>query len=170
MTSRSCGACSLCCKMLPVLELQKAPGKWCRFCQPGAAAGGCSIYERRPGVCREFACAWLAGFLPDHWEPRRSHMIGTRSGPAFSITFDQGTRPFNKPPYSDDVRQLAEQCLLHGKPFAFVMIVSSPSGKRFLVLPNDPLELFPFRTAKGGGDRFVMPKVRRQSTRWVASY
>ena len=97
-------------------------------------------------------------------------MIGTRSGPAFSITFEQGTRPFQKPPYSDDVRQLAEQCLLHGNPFAFVMMISSPSGRRFLLLPNEPLELFPFRRAKAGQDQFVMPKVSRQSAKWIASY
>src|SRR5437764_7420674 len=168
MNDRTCGACTLCCNIMPIAELDKPPGKWCRFCQPGAAAGGCSIYEQRPGASRDFTCAWLAGFLPDHWEPRRSRMIGTNSGPAFSITIEQGTKRFREPPYSDDIRRLAERCL-HGRPFRFVMIVASPSGKRFLVLPNDPIELWPFQAAQGG-EQFVIPDVKRHSGKWVASY
>ena len=87
---------------------------------------------------------------------------------------DPAAEPFRylrlrEPPYSDDIRRLAEQCLLHGRPFRFVMIVASPSGKRFLVLPNDPIELWPFQAARGG-EQFVMPDVKRRSGKWVASY
>lgn len=56
---RRCGSCSLCCKVLHVVELHKPPGKWCLHCAPGK--GGCLVYADRPPSCRAFDCAWLRG-------------------------------------------------------------------------------------------------------------
>src|SRR5262249_6364064 len=57
ITGRECGECSACCKVLDVLELDKPAHQWCKHCRPGR--GGCLIYDRRPTICRVFACAWL---------------------------------------------------------------------------------------------------------------
>src|SRR5712671_5304836 len=54
---RGCGECSLCCKLIRVDALAKAPGTWCAHCAPGS--GGCKIYESRPAECRDFYCAWM---------------------------------------------------------------------------------------------------------------
>jgi hypothetical protein len=71
---RSCGACSLCCKLLPVAALGKPHDRWCDRCRPGD--GGCSIYETRPQICRDFACAWLASAtVGEHWYPQHSKMV-----------------------------------------------------------------------------------------------
>jgi hypothetical protein len=53
---RSCGGCTMCCKVLGITELQKPVGKWCKHCEIGY---GCRIYETRPAECRTFHCAWL---------------------------------------------------------------------------------------------------------------
>jgi hypothetical protein len=53
---RTCGACSLCCKVYSIAELNKPAGQWC----PHLARGpGCTIYKSRPQDCRQFFCAWL---------------------------------------------------------------------------------------------------------------
>jgi hypothetical protein len=71
---RSCGDCSLCCKLAQVDELDKPSGVWCRHCAPGR--GGCTIYETRPSVCRNWACNWiLDASLGPEWRPLTCKMI-----------------------------------------------------------------------------------------------
>lgn len=53
---RSCGECNMCCKVLDIKELDKDAGPLCdKWCSPV----GCSIYKKRPEVCRDFECDWL---------------------------------------------------------------------------------------------------------------
>ncbi len=67
---RSCTTCTVCCTHL---EIESKPGYTTRFdtgedlakragirC-PYLGPGGCTIYEVRPLVCRQFACDWLLG-------------------------------------------------------------------------------------------------------------
>jgi hypothetical protein len=78
---RSCGSCSLCCKLLPINDdqLKKAADVWCKNCAPGK--GGCTIYENRPLSCRRFLCLWLiTEGLEDHWKPLTSKMVAFVSG------------------------------------------------------------------------------------------
>lgn len=73
-TGRSCGECSLCCKLAQVDELDKPSGVWCRHCAPGR--GGCTIYETRPAVCRSWHCSWiLDASLGPEWRPLTCKMI-----------------------------------------------------------------------------------------------
>jgi hypothetical protein len=73
-TVRACGACSLCCKLLPIAALGKPHDQWCTYCRPGN--GGCTIYESRPQTCRSFACNWLADpTIGEHWYPLKSKMV-----------------------------------------------------------------------------------------------
>ena len=83
LTPRSCGSCSLCCKLIAVRELNKAPGLWCAHARPG-----CKIYgtPERPASCGVFNCAWLERVphavgdklaLPDSLRPDRCHVVLT---------------------------------------------------------------------------------------------
>ena len=47
--------------------------QWCPHCNPGA---GCTIYQKRPGRCRDFNCQWLIDtrFL-DYWYPKTAKII-----------------------------------------------------------------------------------------------
>jgi hypothetical protein len=70
---RECGACTLCCKLVAVAELQKPLDRWCTHCEPGH---GCSIYETRPQACRSFSCEWLLNpEMPDFWRPAKCGMV-----------------------------------------------------------------------------------------------
>jgi hypothetical protein len=72
-SGRVCGTCTLCCTLVPVPSLDKPAGKRCQFAR---FSKGCTIYARRPGSCRTWACLWLidastAG-LP---RPDRAHYV-----------------------------------------------------------------------------------------------
>lgn len=70
--SRSCGTCSLCCKVLGIQELEKPMNQWCPHC---LKHGGCGIYETRPAECRRFSCEWLIKPIGDEWQPTRCKMV-----------------------------------------------------------------------------------------------
>lgn len=71
--NRTCGSCSLCCKLMAVPDVTPA-NAWCTHCAPGH--GGCRIYGTRPEPCREFACMWLIDAkFADYWYPRHSRIV-----------------------------------------------------------------------------------------------
>ena len=51
-----CGTCTACCRIFDIPELEKPAGKWCEHCEIGR---GCSIYDSRPQMCRDYECLWL---------------------------------------------------------------------------------------------------------------
>ena len=63
---RQCGACTACCTVMQVSEVQNPAGCRC-FHQRDH---GCVIYDSRPDGCRGFTCLWLADskgrFGPEH--------------------------------------------------------------------------------------------------------
>jgi hypothetical protein len=56
---RHCGGCTLCCKLLPVRELQKPANTRCQH----QSRKGCGIYHQLgfPPSCGLWNCAWLGG-------------------------------------------------------------------------------------------------------------
>lgn len=72
---RSCGSCTLCCKVYDVPVLEKPAGTWCRHCKPGR---GCGIHATRPDHCRAFFCLWMTQtWLGPEWKPDRSKLVLT---------------------------------------------------------------------------------------------
>lgn len=51
--SNKCGACTVCCVLCAIEELDKRSGETCTHCDKG-----CVIYESRPQPCRGFSCAY----------------------------------------------------------------------------------------------------------------
>lgn len=54
--SRQCNGCTLCCKLLPNVALNKPATKPCLYQRHGK---GCTIYARRPLECESWACRWI---------------------------------------------------------------------------------------------------------------
>lgn len=70
---KSCGTCTLCCKVLHVESLAKPAGRWCEHARAG---GGCAIHGRHPDDCRAFACGWLQWEdLGEAWRPSKAHFL-----------------------------------------------------------------------------------------------
>ena len=74
MTDRHCGECTLCCKLLPVVELDKGANTRCQHQRSGK---GCRVYGQRamPPSCRLWSCRWLNGDAADIRRPDRSHYV-----------------------------------------------------------------------------------------------
>lgn len=71
--TRTCGECTLCCKLISVVELDKDAGQRCEHQRMGK---GCAIYERRPMSCRFWNCRWLVeDDTADLSRPDRSHYV-----------------------------------------------------------------------------------------------
>lgn len=70
--ARTCGTCTMCCKLLGVSELSKPRNTWCTNCEIGK---GCSIYPDRPSSCAGFECAWLLGVLPEDERPDKTKVV-----------------------------------------------------------------------------------------------
>ena len=71
---RPCGDCSLCCKLLPVVELEKPRNHWCRHVAAGKHA--CTVYAARPDACRLWSCGYvLLRDPPPELMPSRCHCV-----------------------------------------------------------------------------------------------
>ena len=68
---RVCGECTLCCTLLRVDELKKLGGTPCAQLRQAPSEPGCSIHEKRPRICRAYACLWLSGGLDGEDRPDR---------------------------------------------------------------------------------------------------
>jgi hypothetical protein len=128
--TRECGRCSMCCKLLHIEELNKAPGKWCKHARPGK---GCAIYAQRPQVCEAYSCQWLRDpAMGDHWFPATSRMVvnleqGADGKPIVIVTVDPGyAGQWRKAPYYAELKERAKHAT-----------VDIQVGKRRIVLTGD---------------------------------
>jgi len=64
-STRSCGDCDECCSVIAISELSKPYHMRCEH-QTGL---GCAIYGNHPSECKDYACAWLTGSLPEEMRP-----------------------------------------------------------------------------------------------------
>ena len=129
LTVRTCGECTMCCKILGISELEKPAHRWCPHCDKGK---GCKVYDTRPQACQQFQCLWLAvssDVLPDDIRPDRSHVVivpdaltqGEEVVPLSLVLFVQeGYEAAYKAPYF--------QALAHAWPGP--VVVRYPKGKR----------------------------------------
>jgi len=92
---RECGACNVCCDLPSISSrrLRKLPGV---LCEHWALGVGCSIYHKRPKICREHLCGWrLLDGLDESWRPDLSRIY---------IRFNPGPAP-------DYAEQMPQACL-----------------------------------------------------------
>jgi hypothetical protein len=85
---RGCGDCAVCCTVMAIdkPDIQKEAGITCRYCK-----GGCTIYDARPALCRDYHCGWRQlPILDDSWRPDRSGVYAeveeTDRGTGLSLT------------------------------------------------------------------------------------
>jgi hypothetical protein len=105
---RSCGSCSVCCKVLGIETLGKPQGTWCPRCKIGI---GCGDYDNRPQECRTFACLWLTqSFLGPEWKPERAgFVLAAEHGGARLVVYVDPGKPtaWRKEPYFRQIKAWA---------------------------------------------------------------
>jgi hypothetical protein len=158
---RTCGDCSLCCKLLAIDELNKPAGSWCPHCTPGR---GCTIHADRPAECRAFHCSWLTTpNLGPEWRPTKSKMVlyieGERN--VLAVRVDPGDPgAWRREPY---FRQLKEYAIAEADRLRVVVYVKN---RVIVILPNKEVDLGIMRP----GDQLLVRETRILNGRdWTAS-
>ncbi|WP_230987018.1 YkgJ family cysteine cluster protein [Allorhizobium terrae] len=106
--TRTCGTCTLCCRLPDIDELSKPANAWCTHCVDGM---GCQIYQNRPQTCRDFLCLWMTdATLGDEWEPAKAHMMVYTQGPQMTVLVDPAYPAMWKlEPYSTQLHDWAKE-------------------------------------------------------------
>jgi len=136
-TARSCGTCSLCCKVLDIDELEKPAGAWCRHAKPGK---GCGIHGQHPEGCQAFACMWMRHpEMPEDWRPDRAGFV-VREMPAklLLIDVDEG-RPvaWKREPYYSQIKRWAAAARGQGA------VIVRVGGRGKAVFPEADVDIGP---------------------------
>jgi hypothetical protein len=113
--ARSCDGCTLCCRVMEAVTLNKPAGVLCQHCIVGQ---GCGIHETRFAECRHFHCAWIIDAkLGPEWQPETAHIV---------VAYDLDGRRLNahadplhpdawrKEPYYSQMRSWAADALPRG--------------------------------------------------------
>lgn len=132
---RTCGECTLCCKVMAIEELAKPAGSWCPRCQPRR---GCVIYPDRPTECRSFSCLWLVNErLEQHWKPNRSKLVLTTSEDGIEVRCDPGfPDAWRKEPFRSEIHGWAVSGEIHD-----VTVVVLSGERMILVTPEQEFDL-----------------------------
>ena len=69
---RKCNGCTLCCKLLPVVEINKLANE---KCQHQRFSKGCNIYLNKPISCSSWSCRWLLNQAGDTKRPDICHYV-----------------------------------------------------------------------------------------------
>jgi uncharacterized cysteine cluster protein YcgN (CxxCxxCC family) len=135
---RTCGDCSLCCKLVGIDELHKPAGSWCPHCDPGN--GRCTIYADRPAECRSFYCSWLISpNLGPEWRPTKCKMVlyveGERN--VLAVRVDPGDPgAWRRDPY---YRQLKEFAIKEADGRYRVLVYVN--NRVIVILPNKDVDV-----------------------------
>ena len=70
---RTCGSCTLCCKLIGIPELRKPPDV---MCPHAVSSKGCAIHADRPRSCHQYFCGWrLDPNIDALWKPEISGFL-----------------------------------------------------------------------------------------------
>jgi hypothetical protein len=160
--ARSCGDCSLCCKVMAIAALDKPPGSWCRNCRPGR---GCVIYGERPQECRDFACLYLISpELGEEWKPSRSKivLVTEKDGNRIIAKVDpQQPDAWKRRPYYQQLKEWAARSV----PFRG-QVIAAIGQRMYMIFPDRDVDL----GIVDPDDLIVVDQVRTPAgVRWEAA-
>lgn len=130
VNGRECGECTVCCTALTIdtEEFKKVPGVQCAH----LCGGGCSIYETRYPVCRQYHCGWrYLEFLGEHWRPDKSGVLINFEADNKTLGYDKGGVNFFivAPPPKPFIREWAGRIAhLISSNVAVYLSVAGPPG------------------------------------------
>jgi hypothetical protein len=130
---RTCGTCMLCCTVVGVEELNKAPGV---ACSHAVAGSGCTIREERPRSCRRFFCGWrLDPNIDSLWKPSICGFVLTislRHGAMMVLVDPERPLAWRMAPYYGRLKEWSARAFVEDK--RIVAIVAG--GEATVILPD----------------------------------
>ena len=151
VSDRSCDGCTMCCKVLTIVEIEKPAQVWCSDCAIGT---GCKIYEDRPKPCREFFCHYRrdAG-LGEHWAPKKSKIIVAYEdeNERLAIHVDESRKTaWRQAPFYQEIMNWVRRLTREGK---HVMVWEGKNA--IVVLPDKEINLGPI----GANQEMIVEKL-----------
>ncbi|NEX92118.1 YkgJ family cysteine cluster protein [Caulobacter sp. 17J65-9] len=136
--TKSCGDCSLCCKLLGIASIAKEPGSWCGHYRRGS---GCGIYADRPGECRAFMCEWLLSKdFGDEWRPDRAKFVMQYEEKTnrLSVVVDPAQPlAWKREPYYGGIKRLSERVEQGAQ------VIVCVGAQRIVIFPHEDVDLGP---------------------------
>jgi hypothetical protein len=134
VANRSCGTCSMCCKIFDIPPIEgKLAGTWCKHCRPGS---GCGIWTERPQMCADYFCHWrFDASLGPEWRPDVAKFLINREpgGIWLSVIVDKALpNAWRREPYHTKLRTLATR-LIEGGSHGLMLIVGD---SKYVILPD----------------------------------
>jgi len=113
MEPRSCGACTLCCRLPEIDQLSKPANMLCVNC---VTDQGCRIYDDRPELCRDFLCSWMTDHdLGPEWEPTVAKMMVYGQGDQLTVLVDPDhPQAWRQEPYANQLTAWATEAAGRG--------------------------------------------------------
>ena len=137
VVGRSCGTCTLCCKVLAIEEVDTPKDSWCQHCEVGR---GCRIYNNRPVECANFYCGYLTwDIVPEHWKPDKSKIVIVSELDGARVAFHvDRSRPdaWRAEPFYSEIKNLAEQAVEDD-----CQIVVCIGYRAIVILPDRDIDL-----------------------------
>ena len=137
--TRSCGTCSLCCKVIGIAALDKPAGRWCSHFAKGL---GCSIYADAPGECRTFMCSWLiTPALGEEWRPDRCKLVlwTNRVGRMIVDADADFPNAWRREPFYGQLKAWSDR-----RQAAPLEVLVRSKGRMFVVFPEADIDLGPY--------------------------
>ena len=110
--------------MLPIEDDEIVKQSWTRCEHQINGDCGCSIYKKRPYVCKIFKCGWLLSNLGAHWKPSISGMIinfGVFPTETLGVWVSKESEDlWRKDPFFSELCEIAAQYLLNFRQLTFV--------------------------------------------------
>ncbi len=134
---RTCGTCTLCCKVYGIPATESPVGAWCKHCEPGK---GCGIWNSRPDFCRTFFCNWITlDWLNEEWRPDIAKFVFTIDPTSGYLMFqvDPGSPDaWKREPYYSQIKRWSSEGLPRAR--GTLVFVNKAAT---LVLPDEDKQL-----------------------------
>ncbi len=130
--TQTCEDCTLCCKLLGVVELDKPVNQFCAYCPDGK--GGCGRYATRPKTCKDFECGYLTAPLPIEFRPDNVHIIVTGEDKKLRVQFIHVDPDYPNAPNSPHGKSLIGLLRRYGFPDIVMTI-----GDHLEVISDNPV-------------------------------
>lgn len=134
---RSCGDCTMCCKLLKIEVLDKPRGTWCQHCKPGK---GCLIYASRPSECQDFLCGYMnTPQLGEEWKPVHSKIVlaADMGGKRITAHVDpQRPDAWRAEPYYSTLKKWARLDRADRK-----QVLAAVGNRVYVILPDKEIDL-----------------------------
>ena len=138
---RECGTCTLCCKVVGVLEIAKPAGVWCPHCKGGGKR--CTIYDTRFASCRAFYCQWMIEkSLGPEWKPEHAKFVLVKSddGHRLSACVDPGyPSAWRRSPYYENLKLWAAEGIRRSPDIHLVDVMIG--SRCIVILPGRDVDL-----------------------------